>query len=597
MCPQIIKGTHTMGTFLQRFSLSNNLQAFQDTVKRFPLCAICCVFAFIFAFLEIHDVSFVKEETLGRLILTFALGFFWFGFMQILSESKKINSVKHIALALVGFVPLLFITFGSTDEFFRLFFIVPALMLLIMVAPYIKLWSSDESFWVFNRHVWFGVAVAYVASMLLAGGASAALAAIKYLFDVKVPHEFFGDIFAFCGFIVGPIYALSFVPSKFEFKDTECHTPPQVNFIVNWIFAPLVITYMAILYAYFIKIGVNWEIPKGQLSYMIVGFLGAGLATYMVAWPLHGKGGKALSLITKYFFPAMIIPVVMQAVSIGMRIEQYGFTEKRYAVAMAVIWFGFIAGGFLLKKLQLKHIPLSLAVLLLLASVGPWSARDVSEASQVGRLESVLEEHGLLVDGQIVGVEKDSKLSRDIQVNISGIADYVFAHKHEFYGYEDKYEFFKVLNFNHISKWARKVGAVDGDTGNFNFHFNRIKNETALDMRNTDFYLPHLYFHSSKTDVTFKLYGDKDIVFSPTSDNKIIARIGGGSEITIDFNGVVKRLIKNSISVDMEREPVIVMGKSGRYEVIMSAYNISGKVVDDKPEITSIAASVFIKLR
>jgi len=205
------------------------------------------------------------------------------------------------------------------------------------------------------------------------------------LFDVRIGNDIFSDIFALSATIVGPIYALSFVPKKFDQGDETCHAPIQVGFITNWILAPLVIIYMGILYAYFVKIGVNWEIPKGQLSFMITGFIGIGLATYMISWPQRDTGGKLLQLMMKYFFSAMLIPVVMQAISIGARLDQYGFTEKRYVVAISVLWFAFIAVGFMLKKLDLKHIPLSLACLLLLASWGPWSARDVSAYSQIGK--------------------------------------------------------------------------------------------------------------------------------------------------------------------------------------------------------------------
>ena len=448
-----------MKAIFQKFSLLGNWEVFIETVKRFPLSSLCGVLSFCIAVYAIHNNRTIDEEVILRLILSFGLGYLWFGFCQIFSEAKNLNGVKHGLLALVGFAPLLFITFGSTDEFFRLFFIVPALMLLIMVAPYALRRSHDESFWIFNRHVWFGVAVAYVASLLLAGGVAAALEAIKYLFGVKIPSELWSDIFVFCGFVLGPIYALSFVPRQFDYKDEECHTPIQVGFIVNWIFAPLVLVYMTILYAYFIKIGVMREIPKGQLSYMIVGFLGAGLVTYIVSYPLHGLGGKesgskesgskasgskALRLISKYFFAAMIIPVVMQAVSIGMRIDQYGFTEKRYIVAMSVLWFAFIALGFLFKKLQLKHIPLSLALLLLLGSWGPWSARDISASSQLGRLEKVMKEHGLIKEGQVVPVAEGEDLPSDVRINIRGISDYIFRHKHEFYVFNNKYKFMSI---------------------------------------------------------------------------------------------------------------------------------------------------------
>ncbi len=588
-----------MKAFFKKFSLENSFEAFVDTVKRFPLSSMCGMWAFVFVIIQLHFKDWMEDETVGRLILSFVLGYLWFGVCQIYAEAKNLNALKHGALAIIGFAPLLFITFGATDEFFRLVFIFPALLLLIMVAPFFLSKNTDESFWVFNRHLWFGVAVAIVASLLLMGGASAALAAIKYLFDVNIPEESFGDIVAFCSFVLGPIYALSFIPKAFEFKDSECHTPPQVGFIVSWIFAPLVITYMAILYAYFLKIGVTWDIPKGQLSYMIVGFIGIGLVTYLISWPFHGdgydgkqKGGRALNFIVKYFFAAMIIPVLVQAFSIGLRIHQYGVTEKRYVVAMAALWFGFIAVGFLIKKLQLKHIPLSLAILLLLGSVGPWSARDVSAWSQVGRLEAVLKKHNLLVDGKIVKAEEE--LPFEVRKNISGISDYVFRHKHEFYGHENNYDFFKDLGFKYLSRWERKNDDLAINNERFNYYSTTRNYGSALDVRGVDYYIQSQYIGISNSKKVIRLDDKVQIELKGLRSNIMtISVVETGEKIRFDLNGAIEKLLKENTSKNLEK-PVVVNAQSQSYKVRGEIMSVNGKVTAGKPEISSASMSLYI---
>ena len=585
-----------MKAFLEKISLANSFEAFQETVKRFPLSSLCGIFSFFLAVYAIHNKDAIDEEIIGRLVLSLALGYLWFGICQIYAEAKKLNGVKHGLMALVGFAPLLFITFGSTDEFFRLFFIAPALLLLIMVAPYVLRKTNDESFWVFNRHVWFGVAVSYVAAMLLAGGVAAALAAIKYLFGVKIPQELWADIFVFCGFVLGPIYALSFIPTRFDYEDEECHTPTQVGFIVNWILAPLVITYMAILYAYFIKIGVTQEIPKGQLSYMILGFLGAGLVTYILSWPLQKTGSKALKLISKFFFAAMIVPVVMQAVSIGMRIDQYGFTEKRYIVAASVVWFAFIALGFLTKKLQLKHIPLSLAVLLLLASWGPWSARDVSAWSQIGRLENIMVENNLLKDGAVVSSGED--LPYEVRKNISGIAEYVFKHKHEFYGFDNQYKFFERLGFKHVSKWERKRNAPISQTGRFNFTFNHpVSFSGWIDVRDVDFYVQNLAIRKPKNRNRPIAYpnGVPPILRAEHENNIVKIFFGDKTTVSIDLSVELKKLIDNKDRNGHNNlMPVELLGENSRYKVRLKLKTLNGEIVGDEPVISYMNASAFI---
>ncbi len=586
-----------MKIFFGKLSLVNNLEDFQETVKRFPLSSVCAFLAFIFVFLSIHGANFIQDETLGRFVLSFVLGYFWFGFCQIFSESKGLNNLKHSALALIGFTPLLFIVFGSTEEFFRLFFIIPAMLLLITVAPYIYQQSRDESFWMFNRYVWFGTAIAYVASLLLALGASAALAAVKYLFDVSINQIFFNDIFIFCGFILGPIYALSFVPHNFRFKESECHTPSQVNFVVNWILAPLVVTYMAILYAYFIKIGMTWDIPKGQLSYMIVGFIGVSLVTYLVSWPLHGNGSRALTLIVKYLFPSMIIPVVFQVISIGMRIEQYGFTEKRYVVLLSALWFSFIAGGFLIKKLQLKHIPLSLGILLLIGSWGPWSARDISEWSQVGRLEAVLVKHNLLVDGEIVKSESSDEIPFEVRQNISGIADYIFQHKHKFKGYDNRHELFQELGFDHLSKWSNAKAEIALKEGKFHFEYSQNVRDRALVVKGVDYYIPRQYVY--KTSYSKKRHITKDLMYSleKLAQNKVHLYLNEDEGFVFDVGEVARQHIQNQPNSNKMSAPVVLKEIGKHHAVMMKVYSFSGELEGDKAIVTNVSLDLFITER
>ena len=91
---------------------------------------------------------------------------------------------------------------------------------------------------------------------------------------------------------------------------------------------------------------------------------------------------------------------------------------------MFCIWFAITA--FLciakIKKTPLLII-LTLAVMLIFGSFGPWGAIDVSARSQRDRLAVILTEHNILVDGKIKHL--DQKISRSVSQNISSIFDYM----------------------------------------------------------------------------------------------------------------------------------------------------------------------------
>jgi len=398
------------------------------TVRRFPGSAVCSFTLFILVLLSIHEIIDLDENVFSRILVILVYGFFWFGLARLLVEGKSWSLNRERLLGYGGFAVLAaFVFIGSGFSLvWLLVLMIPALLLGISVGPYVE--SDDNlSFWFYNRQIWQGAGVAIAAGLLWGAGISAALGSIRYLFEVKIGPEIYRDIWVFAMTVFAPLYALSWVPEKYKYSEEDCHAPPQLSFMINWVFAPLVVVYMLILYAYFIKIALVGELPRGQLSYMITAFGGVGVLTYLAGWPLRETGGPLLKPIYKVFFPALFIPVGMQAISIYLRLDQYGVTEQRYLVALSTVWFALLAVGYTFKKPSLKFITGSLALMLLVAALGPLSAPNVSERSQMGRLEALLVANDILVDEKIVKTEKT--ISFEDRKSISSILDFLRERK------------------------------------------------------------------------------------------------------------------------------------------------------------------------
>ena len=395
-----------------------------ETVKRFPLSVFCSICLFIIGIGLIHDFIDDKDEWLGRLCCILGCCYFWFGISKLMAEAQGWSLQKYLTVSFVvaGGIAALF-SFATLWGI-HLLFVLPALLLCLMIAPYLT-GGDDLSFWFFNRTVWFGVIVSYAALIMFAGGLSIALAAIHTLFDVKIEEEVYADIWTFAALVLGPLYALSWVPEVFEYTEEDCTDPPGLRFIANWISPPMVFIYLLILYAYFIKITVSGDIPNGHLAYMISGFAGAGVVTYLIAWPLREVGSAQLKLFYKIFFPALLIPVGYHFYAIWERVGAYGITEQRYMLLVSAVWFLMIAvsNSFFKGKMPLKAIPMTLAILMVFASFGPWGGVSVSGYSQFSRMEGLLLKNNILVNGEIVKAEED--LSFEDRQNISSIIDYL----------------------------------------------------------------------------------------------------------------------------------------------------------------------------
>ena len=114
-------------------------------------------------------------------------------------------------------------------------------------------------------------------------------------------------------------------------------------------------------------------------------------------------------------------------IAILRRTNEYGITERRYFVFVLAVWLAGIALYFTFSKAKnIKFIPISLCIISFLSSFGPWSAFSVSEKSQVSRLESILKENKILIDGKII--KTDSKVPDKKKKEVSSVINYLAEH-------------------------------------------------------------------------------------------------------------------------------------------------------------------------
>jgi hypothetical protein len=99
----------------------------------------------------------------------------------------------------------------------------------------------------------------------------------------------------------------------------------------------------------------------------------------------------------------MVVPTFLLALAVWQRINEYGVTPERYCLCLFAIWLAAMAiyMGVARGRIDLRAIPASLGLALLLSSFGPWGAVSVSIRSQLGEFRHLLESQGVLVDGRL----------------------------------------------------------------------------------------------------------------------------------------------------------------------------------------------------
>lgn len=246
-------------------------------------------------------------------------------------------------------------------------------------------------------------------SILYAGVLAAGLASIIGAIDIllfKVNSDAYGYMMAIVWILFATTYYLSLLPrfnSETELDQTYAQEASQcphfLEILISYIAVPLVAGYTLVLLAYFVKIGVTMNWPSGQLGPMILAYSAAGLIIYILASGLENR----FAVLYQRIFPKALIPiVVMQLISVYIRLSAYGVTESRYYIALFGIFSIVIA--MLLSFTPVKKnglIALLAAGFAILSILPPADAFTVSRNSQITRLENYLQTEGVLVNGKI----------------------------------------------------------------------------------------------------------------------------------------------------------------------------------------------------
>jgi hypothetical protein len=313
----------------------------------------------------------------------------------------------------------------------RLLMLALALCLLVATAPFAAT-QQLNGFWQFNKSLLQRILLAGVFSLTLYAGLAIAIASVDQLFGVDVPEKRYGELALFILGIFATWFFLADVPKDLNALETRTGYPRALRVFGQYILSPMLIVYFVILYAYVAKITIEWSWPKGMVSGTIFGFASIGICAYLLLYPIRDKSEYSwIKVAARWFWIVMIPMIVVLQLAIWRRVSEYGITENRYFGLGLGVWLAAMVVYFLASKTKnIKVIPASICVLALLTSFGPWGVFNVSEKSQVGRLEELLTENQLLIDGKVH--QAQGQISSADAGQISSIVRYL----HEAHGYE-----------------------------------------------------------------------------------------------------------------------------------------------------------------
>ena len=247
---------------------------------------------------------------------------------------------------------------------------------------------DNRSFAAHALHVatqmFFGLLISGILNMAV----MAIVASFFYIFGINSPKHFYEHIFQFIWFVMAPQICCTLVRQN---EDEVAEPFKILRLILNFILSPAVIIYTVILYTYFIKIVLEWDLPKGGVAWMVMGFITVALI-----------GRVAQSILSQRYYDwfysrftlIAIPPLIMYWIGSIYRIRLYSFTESRFYLMVA----GVLMTLFVLmlfrertRRYQLMALIFGAAIILFTYIPGI-SAKSIGLACQKQRLTELISE-------------------------------------------------------------------------------------------------------------------------------------------------------------------------------------------------------------
>lgn len=345
--------------------------------------------------------------------------------------------------------------------------------LVVAFLPFIGNFKIN-AFWQYNKSLFIRAFTTILYTGVLYAGISGAILAISELFDV----DFSEKIYAYLWFIMAlPMSVIIFtagVPTDINELESSNDLPKGLRIFVQFILIPLVVLYLLILYAYMGKIIVQWSLPQGWVTILIMVFSVLGMLAMLLVYPYqHQKENSWVKWYTKGYYVALLPLLILQYVAIFTRIGDYGFTAPRWAVLAITVWLTWIAlYNVFFKGRNIVLIPLTLFITAFLFLLGPLSHKSISISSQTAKINRLLTELKMVKNGKLL-VYKDNPTTDSLMGELYSATRYLNRNYQKtglepYLKYPTEAEIQKQLSFAVVSEFTPEtvVEATDSSPAN-----------------------------------------------------------------------------------------------------------------------------------
>ena len=364
--------------------LKSLLQQLLQSPRRFPVELALGVVFFIIAVWDSETREWSEKTAEYVSAINGDILWFFVPLMALTFWLHRVNRWAYYASFFL-FLPLMMLdlkpflwTYG-----FAFTYVLAAILLII---GYKKM--DNRSFAAHALHVATQMFFGLLISGILNIAVIAIVASFFYIFGIEESWHFYEHIYQFIWFVLAPQVCCTLIRQN---EDEVAEPFKILRLILNFILSPAVIIYTVILYIYFIKIAFEWDLPKGGVAWMVMGFITVALIG-RVAQSILSQ--RYYDWFYKRFTLIAIPPLIMYWIGSIYRIRLYSFTESRFYLMVAgVLMTLFVLMLFRTRTRRYQLMALIFGAAIILFTYIPGiSAKSIGLSCQKQRLTELISE-------------------------------------------------------------------------------------------------------------------------------------------------------------------------------------------------------------
>ena len=429
-----------MNSFSSRFNLTSLKEELLHIFTRFPLSVLilfCIAWLSFWVVYEssIDTATFITIKQIWSLIVFFFLSS-WF---KILSENCYLKNKPAAFLQIFAaiFSIIFYFSFSQhMDDIQNIVYFILSTIWIISLLFFA--WHTEQILTKQSKNnifysSFYSMSLVFLLSIILSWIllilGFIGIWAVLSLFDL---HSFIDGEKIFLNWIIltsvliVPLFGLSHIPKKEVFMKDAFKETMFFRFLVKYIGIAFIYIYFFILYAYSLKVLLNFsEWPQWEVSWLVIGFSTFWYLIYIFSYVFEEKNNLIKSF--RKIFPLAVIPqLAMLFYAISLRIQQYDLTMNRYFVIAFGLWLLWVSLYYIFsKKKYLYIIPLSLAIISTLISIWPWSVYNLPISRQLDRLTVNLKAAWMLDNWNVIPLSNAEDISQELSKEIYGWIEYL----------------------------------------------------------------------------------------------------------------------------------------------------------------------------